>query len=78
MGYNKEWEEIVTAQDTKKALIEHFSYLAESEESKQLLGEWIGQVKEVTIWNGDLNLKFLDGKHLAASPPATKLSKYKN
>ncbi|WP_061218631.1 hypothetical protein [Leptospira weilii] len=78
MDYKKEWEKIVNTHDFRNALVDHFSYLAESEESKQLLREWMDQVKEVTIWDKDLNLKFSDGKHFAASPPATKLSKYKN
>ncbi|MCH1910832.1 hypothetical protein L9Z17_02120 [Leptospira noguchii] len=76
MDYIKEWQEIINSQNVQKALVEHFSYL--SENAKEFLEEWMLTVKEVTIWNECLSIQFTDGKHLAASPPATQLSRYKN
>jgi predicted DNA-binding WGR domain protein/Leucine-rich repeat (LRR) protein len=73
--YLKEWEEIVNAKDKKKALYNHFNFMADTPGFDIILKKALKKVDSVKIEEGNLVLNFED-KQLIAQPPANDLTTY--
>ncbi|EMP82567.1 WGR domain protein [Leptospira santarosai str. CBC1531] len=74
-GYLQEWETIVKSKDLPKALVRHFSYLADTKGYQSILNSIFNQVEKVQIEPEGLVLLFKKGFKLIAGPPGD-LKKY--
>ena len=70
-----EWKQIVDASDLSKALINHFSYLADTPDWKSILVAIISRVASVEIREEIFLVHFSNGSIMECSAPATTISK---
>jgi predicted DNA-binding WGR domain protein len=73
-NYLNEWEEIVNAQDIPKALIKHFSYLADTPGYVNLLELVFSKVTSVSMNEQFLQIRFLSKEILTAYAPSDLIS----
>ncbi|EMY14391.1 leucine rich repeat protein [Leptospira weilii str. Ecochallenge] len=67
-NFVKEWEEIVNAKDLHKALIRHFSYLADSPGYEKVLEAVMKEAVSAEIRSGNLVIKFGDDELVGSRP----------
>lgn len=71
--YFNEWEAIVNAKDIHKALMNHFSYLADSSGFEKFPEIFFKEAKSALCTKEQLAIKFKSGEILKAYPPETKV-----
>jgi hypothetical protein len=72
--YINKWKTIVSAKVLKKALLKHFSYLADSPGYTKVLKSIIQKVKQARIVKNALEIKFMGGDVMSCHAPSTKSS----
>lgn len=72
-NYADDWKKLTASTDLSDALIQHFSYLADTPEFASTLKSIMKKATSVAVVNDMLQVQFEDGSSLIASKPATTL-----